>query len=162
MCFLNIGGLKNKEGSKLEDLFFINKINKFDIVFLAEIHIGYESNIHRVGTFSLIKSSEFETLALKSPHKRILPHFLYSTVSFSSNYTCYTANGTSIVDYTLVSESILDQILYFNVNNFIPTISDCHCIIEWSMSAKCTTNIIADEVRLYIFGPLLTLCISFE
>jgi hypothetical protein len=68
------------------------------------------------------------------------------------NYTCYTANGTSIVDYTLVSESILDQILYFNVNNFIPTISDCHCIIEWSMSAKCTTNIIADEVRLYDKG----------
>ena len=51
MCFLNVGGLKNKEGSKLEDLFFINKINKYDIVFLAETHIGYESNIHRVGTF---------------------------------------------------------------------------------------------------------------
>ena len=45
MCFLNVGGLKNKEGSKLEDLFFINKINKYDIVFLAETHIGYESNI---------------------------------------------------------------------------------------------------------------------
>jgi hypothetical protein len=28
-----------------------NKINKYDIVFLAETHIGYESNIHRVGTF---------------------------------------------------------------------------------------------------------------
>ena len=51
MCFLNVGGLKNKEDSKLEDLFFINKINKYDIVFLAETHIGYESNIHRVGTF---------------------------------------------------------------------------------------------------------------
>jgi hypothetical protein len=49
MCFLNVGGLKNKEGSKLEDLFFINKINKYDIVFLAETHIGHESNIHRVG-----------------------------------------------------------------------------------------------------------------
>ena len=48
MCFLNVGGLKNKEGSKLEDLFFINKINKYDIVFLAETHIGYESNIHRL------------------------------------------------------------------------------------------------------------------
>jgi hypothetical protein len=58
MCFLNVGGLKNKEGSKLEDLFFINKINKYDIVFLAETHIGYEST-------------------------RILPYFLYSTVSFS-------------------------------------------------------------------------------
>jgi hypothetical protein len=49
MCFLNVGGLKNKEGSKLEDPFFINKINKYDIVLLAETHIGYESNIHRVG-----------------------------------------------------------------------------------------------------------------
>jgi hypothetical protein len=65
------------------------------------------------------------------------------------NYTCYTANGTSIVDYTLISEIILDQILYFNVNNFVPTISDCHCIIEWSMSAKFTIDIIADEVKLY-------------
>ena len=51
MCFLNVGGLKNKEGSKLKDLFFIKKINKYDIVLLAETHIGYESNIHRVGTF---------------------------------------------------------------------------------------------------------------
>jgi hypothetical protein len=50
LYFLNVGGLKNKEGSKLEDPFFINKINKYDIVFLAETHIGYESNIHRVGT----------------------------------------------------------------------------------------------------------------
>jgi hypothetical protein len=37
----------------------------------------------------------------------------------------------------------------FNVNNFVPTISDCHCIIEWSMSAKFTIDIIADEVKLY-------------
>jgi hypothetical protein len=44
MRFLNVGGLKNKEGIKLEDLFFINKINKYDIVFLAETYIGYESN----------------------------------------------------------------------------------------------------------------------
>jgi hypothetical protein len=39
--------------------------------------------------------------------------------------------------------------LYFNVNNFVPTISDCHYIIEWSMSAKFTIDIIADEVKLY-------------
>jgi hypothetical protein len=28
MCFSNVGGLKNKEGSKLEDLFFIKKTQK--------------------------------------------------------------------------------------------------------------------------------------
>ena len=39
--------------------------------------------------------------------------------------------------------------MYFNVNNFVPTISDCHYIIEWSMSAKFTIDIIADEVKLY-------------
>ncbi|CAG2193283.1 unnamed protein product [Mytilus edulis] len=51
-------------------------------------------------------------------------------------YTCYTPNGSSVVDYVMVSESILDQILYFYVHNFMPTISDCHCILEWEMSSK--------------------------
>ena len=289
MCFLNVGGLKNKEGSKLEDLFFINKMNKYDIVFLAETHIGYESNIHRVGTFyvyqicrpicrpnnryfgglailtkshirphvkiqkntnpdfqwikleksffgflkdlyiclvynppmtssytqglnhDILECIENETVEYKKYGNILLCGDFNARVSSSDdfiidddnshtplfnnytvdkqircrkskdttldtrgkelidfcisnqirmlngrvlgdlcgNYTCYTTNGTSIVDYTLISESILDQILYFNVNNFVPTISDCHCIIEWSMSAKFTIDIIDDEVKLY-------------
>ncbi|VDI25498.1 Hypothetical predicted protein [Mytilus galloprovincialis] len=55
-------------------------------------------------------------------------------------YTCYTPNGSSVVDYVMVSESILDQILYFYVHNFMPTISDCHCILEWEMSSKFTVD----------------------
>lgn len=57
------------------------------------------------------------------------------------NYTCYTPNGASTVDYVLVSESILNQILYFKVCNFIPLLSDCHCLLQWSLSAKyCMVN----------------------
>lgn len=51
-------------------------------------------------------------------------------------YTCHTQNGSSTVDYVLVSESIMDQILYFRVPNCIPTLSDTHCKLEWELPAK--------------------------
>ena len=52
------------------------------------------------------------------------------------NFTCYTTHGASTVDYVLVSEGILDHILYLKVNDFVPCLSDCHCLIQWSISAK--------------------------
>ncbi|MEW8547927.1 MAG: reverse transcriptase family protein [Candidatus Thiodiazotropha sp.] len=57
-------------------------------------------------------------------------------------YTCYTPNGCSVVDYTIVSESILDQILYFHVSDFLATLSDCHCKLSWGMLANfnCSNN----------------------
>ena len=51
-------------------------------------------------------------------------------------YTCHTPNGSSTVDYVLVSESILDQILYFRILNCIPTLSDKHCKLEWELLVK--------------------------
>jgi len=52
------------------------------------------------------------------------------------NYTCYTPNGASVVDYTIVSEDALKNILYFKISEFNPTLSDCHCKLEWEMSAN--------------------------
>ena len=52
------------------------------------------------------------------------------------NFTCYTSHGASTVDYVLVSEGILDHILYLKINDFVPCLSDCHCLIQWSISAK--------------------------
>lgn len=43
-------------------------------------------------------------------------------------YTCFTPQGCSVVDYVIVTEGILDQILYFCINDFVATISDCHCM----------------------------------
>lgn len=54
-------------------------------------------------------------------------------------YTCYKPVGASVVDYAIMSEGALNQVLYFRVNDFIPTLSDCHSKIEWKMSALYTT-----------------------
>lgn len=33
-----------------------------------------------------------------------------------------------------------DQILYFCVDNFDPTLSDCHCLLQIKFSANCATR----------------------
>ncbi|CAG2218274.1 unnamed protein product [Mytilus edulis] len=67
--------------------------------------------------------------------------------------TCYTPNGASTVDYVLVSESILNQILYMRICNFIPTLSDCHCLLEWSLSAKYCLKTDCDSVNTHKMSP---------
>ena len=37
-------------------------------------------------------------------------------------FTCFAPNGCSVVDYNMVSESILNQILYFYVSDFLATL----------------------------------------
>lgn len=54
------------------------------------------------------------------------------------HYKCYLQfpNGASVVHYVMVSEGILDEVLHFKVADFIPTLSDTHCKLEWTMSAR--------------------------
>lgn len=42
-------------------------------------------------------------------------------------YTCYKPVGCSVIDYFIVSESLMSQILYMTVSDFITDFSDCHC-----------------------------------
>ena len=55
--------------------------------------------------------------------------------SFGS-FTCYTPGGNSVVDYVLASEKLLRQIPYFKVSPFIPTLSDAHCKLSWTLITK--------------------------
>jgi hypothetical protein len=41
-----------------------------------------------------------------------------------------------VADYTIVSENALISILYYTISEFNPTLSDCHCKLEWEMSAN--------------------------
>ena len=52
-------------------------------------------------------------------------------------------------DYVIVSEGILDQILYFCINDFVATISDCHCLLEWELSSRYQNNCAFNDVELY-------------
>ena len=76
----------------------------------------------------------------------------------NGKYTCCTPNGASVVDYSIVSEGALDLVLYFKVTDFTPTLSNCHCRIEWEMSSDfCPTNDVIDESNLHRV-PLRYMC----
>ena len=51
MCFWNIGGLKSKSNDKTSDPIFLKEIEKYDLVFLTETHVGYNTDIHTIGPF---------------------------------------------------------------------------------------------------------------
>ncbi|CAG2243365.1 unnamed protein product [Mytilus edulis] len=57
-------------------------------------------------------------------------------------YTCYNHMGTSVVDYLLASDSLMQNILYFNVSTFNPTLSDCHCKLSWKILSHHFLDII--------------------
>jgi hypothetical protein len=47
MCFWNTGGLKSKNNDKTSDPIFLKEIEKYDLIFLAETHVGYKKIIER-------------------------------------------------------------------------------------------------------------------
>ena len=51
MCIWNLGGLKSKLNDKTVDPLFLNEIKEYDLVFLAETHIGDNANIQKLGPF---------------------------------------------------------------------------------------------------------------
>lgn len=293
MCFWNIGGLKSKAHDKTKDPDFINEVKKYDLVFLAETHIGNDAGIYNIGPFdfhpicrkaSRHNNRHFGGLAiLRKPEikryvkilkntnpdyqwvkldkeffglkkdlyiclvyyppsgstytqgldKDILdcidsdigtyqnlgnimlcgdfnaristePDFISQDdnqyVPIFSNYpvdmdlmqrqspdttldtrgkelldlciskqirilngrtlgdmfghyTCYTPNGASVVDYVVVSEGILDQILHFKVTEFISTLSDTHCKLEWTMSAKFSKIQTQTDIEMHQLTP---------
>ena len=53
-------------------------------------------------------------------------------------FTCYTWNGKSMVDYCMVSPRLYHQIQYFQVENLYPALSD-HCPIAVKLRTKFIT-----------------------
>lgn len=51
----------------------------------------------------------------------------------NGNFTCFKPNGSSVVDYFIMSEELLSEVLYFHVHPFWGTFSDCHCKISTTL-----------------------------
>lgn len=51
MCFWNVGGVYTGGLDKTNDPIFLKSIEKYDLVFLAETHLGYNSTIKNIGPF---------------------------------------------------------------------------------------------------------------
>lgn len=56
-CYWNIGGLIVHGTNKLDDLFFIQEIQEYDVVILAETHIGYSTpvSVEQFNCFSVCR-----------------------------------------------------------------------------------------------------------
>ena len=58
---------------------------------------------------------------------------------FTGNFTCHNYRGSSTVDYGIVSESFIEQVKFFSVNEFLPDLSD-HCQISLLFEINCILN----------------------
>jgi hypothetical protein len=55
-------------------------------------------------------------------------------------YTCHKFMGNSVVDYVIMNEELLSNVLFFQVDEFVGELSD-HCCLEWSV--KCNYRVIS-------------------
>jgi hypothetical protein len=62
-------------------------------------------------------------------------------------HTCHKWNGSSVVDYLIASEALLDFIPTFKVKNFMADVSD-HCCITWQIKTGLVQPPVQNEVTL--------------
>ena len=65
------------------------------------------------------------------------------------NFTCYTSNGQSTIDYAIVSMELFPNIVDFYVDVLDKCLSDVHCPICLEMSFKTSASNRNDNVNLY-------------
>lgn len=70
----------------------------------------------------------------------------------NGKYTCIKPMGNSIVDYVIMSENLLEDILFFHVHDFLSTLSDCHCKLTFGLLARYTINEKEDETNVLFPG----------
>ena len=63
-------------------------------------------------------------------------------------FTCHTYNGNSVVDYSIVSEAIYHDVVYFHVEQFEGTLSD-HCMITTLLEIQNPISITQSRINLY-------------
>ena len=64
------------------------------------------------------------------------------------NFTCHNYNGSSVVDYSIVSETLYKNIIYFNVEKFNGSLSD-HCMINTLLEIQKPINIQSININLH-------------
>ena len=72
-------------------------------------------------------------------------------------FTCHNYAGSSVVDYFIVSEHLLEDILSVHVSDFLP-LSDCHCKLSTktlsSFVRECSSNNMQEMPQRYKWDSL--------
>lgn len=106
---LNVGGLVAHELDKTKDPHFINIMRKY-ISWLKQLS---QYKFPSIGNFHVHAVS-------RSRHNN----------RYFGKLTCLTPGGPRVVEYVIVLENFYDQILYFWVYSFNPTLPDCHYLLQ--------------------------------
>ena len=61
-------------------------------------------------------------------------------------YTCFKPTGCSVIDYIIISQRLMSQVLYMSVSNFMATMSDCHCKMSFKLLASFKREFINDNL----------------
>lgn len=72
--------------------------------------------------------------------------------SFGDNvgiFTCFNYTGSSVVNYFIVSERLLEDVLYISVSDFITLLSDCHCKISLKLMSSFQREYTNDNMRTF-------------
>ena len=77
-------------------------------------------------------------------------------------FTCHKPTGSSLVDYVIVSEELLDNVLYFKVSDFIPNFSDCHCKLSFSLLVKYSIQSEQKKSKFRDFTRAYHLVVNFK
>ena len=64
-------------------------------------------------------------------------------------FTCFNYAGSSVVDYFIVSEKLLEYVLYMSVSDFITLLSDCHCKISLKLMSSFQREYTNDNMRKF-------------
>ena len=65
-------------------------------------------------------------------------------------YTCHKTNDSSVNDYVIVNEDILNNVLYFHVQQFMGHLSD-HCSVSFSVKCMQSNNMPNCQINENVF-----------
>ena len=72
-------------------------------------------------------------------------------------FTCIKPTGYSVVDYVIMSEELLENTLYFQVSDYFPTLSDCHCKLSFGLLASFHVNLSKNKEADKLLFPVVIL-----
>ena len=89
---------------------------------------SYTKTVHQKINISVIPESA-------NQNRRKNQYWNYHTIT----QVCHNYNGSSVVDYGIVSETLLQKINFFKVHRLIPDLSD-HCQISLMLKVNCVIS----------------------
>ena len=135
-----MGDFNARTGTK-EDFVDFNS-EKIDSDFFEDESMHNQEKLNLCQRYNLDKNNNINGNGLISLCKNfnlVITNGRFGSDKGVGNYTCYkpgSENGTSVIDYSLTSDSLLPYICNFSIGVFDKSLSDVHCPLFLELSVK--------------------------